>query len=290
MKFALDEQQRDFAASVDAALSAADVPAAVRAWGQGDTAPGRKIWSTLADSSASPRSRCRRSSTVSRRTRRIWWSRSSGWAGGAFPVRSPNRLRWRPSCSAAETNGPNGRRHWRPVSWSPRWHCRPQSPRRGRRLRRVDAAGPGRLAAEATAAGTRTSRSTRREGCSTSTPPAPPNPPTWPGHSSSGCWRRPRSWSGGQAMLDMSVEYAKQRSQFGRIIGSYQAIKHKLADVHIAVELARPLVYGRRSRWPTPCRTPHGCQRRQGGGVGCRAAGGPLVAADARCHRIHLRA
>ena len=48
----------------------------------------------------------------------------------------------------------------------------------------------------------------------------------------------------GQAMLDMSVEYAKQRSQFGRPIGSYQAIKHKLADVHIALELARPLVFG----------------------------------------------
>ena len=48
----------------------------------------------------------------------------------------------------------------------------------------------------------------------------------------------------GQAMLDMSVEYAKQRNQFGRAIGTYQAIKHKLADVHIAVELARPLVYG----------------------------------------------
>ncbi|MEX3657484.1 acyl-CoA dehydrogenase family protein, partial [Mycolicibacterium fortuitum] len=48
----------------------------------------------------------------------------------------------------------------------------------------------------------------------------------------------------GQAMLDQSVEYAKQRAQFGRIIGSYQAIKHKLADVLIAVELARPLVYG----------------------------------------------
>jgi hypothetical protein len=48
----------------------------------------------------------------------------------------------------------------------------------------------------------------------------------------------------GQALLDASVEYAKQRSQFGRVIGSYQAIKHKLADVHIAVELARPLVYG----------------------------------------------
>jgi hypothetical protein len=45
-------------------------------------------------------------------------------------------------------------------------------------------------------------------------------------------------------MLDVSVDYAKQRSQFGRVIGSYQAIKHKLADVHIALELARPLVYG----------------------------------------------
>ena len=41
-----------------------------------------------------------------------------------------------------------------------------------------------------------------------------------------------------------AVEYAKQRTQFGRAIGLYQSIKHKLADVHIALELARPLVYG----------------------------------------------
>jgi alkylation response protein AidB-like acyl-CoA dehydrogenase len=47
----------------------------------------------------------------------------------------------------------------------------------------------------------------------------------------------------GQALLDAAVDYAKQRTQFGRVIGSYQAIKHKLADVHIALELARPLVY-----------------------------------------------
>lgn len=47
-----------------------------------------------------------------------------------------------------------------------------------------------------------------------------------------------------EALLSAAVDYAKQRTQFGRVIGSYQAIKHKLADVHIAVELARPLVYG----------------------------------------------
>ena len=49
MKFDLDEQQRDFAASIDAALGAADLPAAVRAWAAGDTAPGRKVWAQLAD-------------------------------------------------------------------------------------------------------------------------------------------------------------------------------------------------------------------------------------------------
>ncbi len=47
-----------------------------------------------------------------------------------------------------------------------------------------------------------------------------------------------------EAVRDATVDYAKQRTQFGRVIGSYQAIKHKLADVHIAIELARPLLYG----------------------------------------------
>jgi alkylation response protein AidB-like acyl-CoA dehydrogenase len=36
----------------------------------------------------------------------------------------------------------------------------------------------------------------------------------------------------------------KQRKQFGREIGSYQAIKHQLADVRIALDFARPLVLG----------------------------------------------
>ncbi len=49
MRFDLDEQQRDFAASIDAALAAADLPGAVRAWADGDTGPGRKVWARLAD-------------------------------------------------------------------------------------------------------------------------------------------------------------------------------------------------------------------------------------------------
>lgn len=49
MRFDLDPQQRDFAASIDAALAAADVAGAVRAWASGDLGPGRKVWARLAD-------------------------------------------------------------------------------------------------------------------------------------------------------------------------------------------------------------------------------------------------
>jgi alkylation response protein AidB-like acyl-CoA dehydrogenase len=46
-----------------------------------------------------------------------------------------------------------------------------------------------------------------------------------------------------QAALDMATGYAKERYAFGRPIGSFQAIKHKLADIYIAVELARSNAY-----------------------------------------------
>jgi alkylation response protein AidB-like acyl-CoA dehydrogenase len=42
-----------------------------------------------------------------------------------------------------------------------------------------------------------------------------------------------------EAALEMARQYALQRVAFGRVIGSFQAIKHKLADVYIANELAR---------------------------------------------------
>ncbi len=48
----------------------------------------------------------------------------------------------------------------------------------------------------------------------------------------------------GERVLADSVAYVKQRKQFGREIGSYQAIKHQLADVRIALDFARPLVFG----------------------------------------------
>ncbi|HEY3942179.1 MAG TPA: acyl-CoA dehydrogenase family protein [Acidimicrobiales bacterium] len=48
---------------------------------------------------------------------------------------------------------------------------------------------------------------------------------------------------GAQHVLDMSVEYAKTRIQFGRPIGSFQAIKHKCADMLLEVESAKSAAY-----------------------------------------------
>lgn len=45
-----------------------------------------------------------------------------------------------------------------------------------------------------------------------------------------------------RACLEMSVDYAKTRTQFGRAIGSFQAIKHRLTDVLVSVELAEAAV------------------------------------------------
>lgn len=46
-----------------------------------------------------------------------------------------------------------------------------------------------------------------------------------------------------QRMLDLSVDYAAQRKQFGKPIGAFQAVKHHLADVVTKIEFAKPVLY-----------------------------------------------
>ncbi|MEY2398472.1 MAG: hypothetical protein QOJ00_1646 [Actinomycetota bacterium] len=50
-----------------------------------------------------------------------------------------------------------------------------------------------------------------------------------------------------QTMLDMTVAYVTERKQFGVAIGSFQAVKHHLADARLALEFARPAVL--RAAW-----------------------------------------
>ena len=52
-------------------------------------------------------------------------------------------------------------------------------------------------------------------------------------------------------LVTMAALYAQERSQFGKPIGSFQAVKHQLADALVRVEFARPVVY--RAAWSLEC-------------------------------------
>jgi alkylation response protein AidB-like acyl-CoA dehydrogenase len=53
----------------------------------------------------------------------------------------------------------------------------------------------------------------------------------------------------GQRMLDMTVDYVRERHQFGVPVGSFQAVKHQLADALKELAFARPAVW--RAAWTT---------------------------------------
>jgi alkylation response protein AidB-like acyl-CoA dehydrogenase len=240
MDFALDEQQRDFAASIDAALGAADLPAAVRAWSAGDVAPGRKVWEQLANLGVT-------ALTVPEKFDGIE-------ADPVDLVVALERLgRWCVPGPVAESIAVA------PVLLASDDRCAglasgeliatvampPQVPR----AVDADTAGLVLLAGE---------HGVTEGGAGECHESVDPSRRLFDVTATGDAWQADvmRAYDFGalataaqlvgaaEALLAASVDYAKQRSQFGRIIGSYQAIKHKLADVHIAIELARPLVYG----------------------------------------------
>ena len=51
-----------------------------------------------------------------------------------------------------------------------------------------------------------------------------------------------------ERMVRIAVDYASTRQQFGKAIGSYQALKHHMADVQVQLEYARPVVYAAAAR------------------------------------------
>ncbi len=113
--------------------------------------------------------------------------------------------------------------------------------------------------------------------------PAAPNPlrampprQRWPsGCSTAARSTAPRSaWGLPSACSSISVDYAKQRQQFGKAIGSYQAIKHHLATVAVKLEFCtRRGVCGRRTRRRPGCALAGGRLAREARRGGRRRAG-----------------
>lgn len=226
MRFQLTDDQRDFAASLDSLLSGADTAATARAWADGDTGPGLKLWGRLAEAGvtmlaaeATPVEVVVAFEALGRHAVPGPWVESAAYAPLALAadtsetittVAAPPHVPYALDADIADrvlvaVDGtlhdatPGDAQH--SVDRTRRLYA--VTP--GDRVEAADLEGAFDLAVLATSA---------------------------------------QLLGLGERILDDSVTYVKQRRQFGREIGSYQAIKHALADVRIALDFARPLVYG----------------------------------------------
>jgi alkylation response protein AidB-like acyl-CoA dehydrogenase len=243
MEFALDDQQRDFAASIDAALAAADLPGAVRAWSGGDVAPGRKVWEQLANLGVTALMVPEKFDGIDAHPVDlvVALERLGSWC---VPGPVTESIAVAPVLLASDDRCAGLASGELIVTVA----MPPQVPRA------VDADTAGLVLL----AGEKVSAAEVVEGRTQVHESVDPSRRLYDVTATGKGWQADvrRAYEFGAlataaqlvgaaaAMLDAAVDYAKQRTQFGRVIGSYQAIKHKLADVHIAIELARPLVYG----------------------------------------------
>lgn len=240
MKFDLDEQQRDFASSIDQALGAADVPAAVRAWSAGDTGPGRKVWSTVADLGVTALMVPEEYDGIGAHpVDLVVAAERLGYFGVPGPVTESIAVAPILLESDERAGGLASGELIATVAFAPHVPRAVDADTAGLIL----VAGDGEVR-DGTAGDAHESVDPARRVFEVSATGDARRADTARAFEYGVLATAAQLVGAGQAMLDMSVEYAKQRTQFGRLIGSYQAIKHKLADVHIAVELARPLVYG----------------------------------------------
>ncbi|CAB4725081.1 unannotated protein [freshwater metagenome] len=223
MRFELDEDQRDFASALESLLAGAGTVAAARAWAEGDHAPGLGLWKRLADLGVTSLATDASSVEVAIAFEAIGrhvvpgpWIESAaflpvllgreveGVATAVVPPHVPLAL----DADIADQVY---------VGAAPTTQVGAMrgSVDRTRRLFEVDGAdldqGTPRL---------REAFDLAVLACSA------------------------ELLGAGERVLADSVTYVKQRTQFGRPIGSYQAIKHALADVRIALDFARPLVLG----------------------------------------------
>ncbi|MFD4942702.1 acyl-CoA dehydrogenase family protein [Streptomyces sp. NPDC058239] len=252
MRFLLDDEQREFARSLDAMLTASDTPAAVRAWAAGNHGPGRALWARLAQAGV------------------FALAIPETYEGvGPLPVELAVAFtelgRHAVPGPVVETvaagvllGGVGGAAA---KEWLPRLASGAASA-----TLRMDGYGPYALDADAVDAvfavtGDELRLAPGPGALSVSSDPArrlwrpgPGGELLASGPRVAQAAGRAARWAAfataaqalgtGEALLRATVAYVKQRTQFGTAIGSFQAVKHRLADTLIGLEFARPLLYG----------------------------------------------
>ncbi|GHH53767.1 alkylation response protein AidB-like acyl-CoA dehydrogenase [Streptomyces umbrinus] len=263
MRFLLDDEQRAFAHSLDALLTAADTPSVVRSWSAGDHTAGRALWSRIADAGvfalAVPEAyEGVGPLPVELAVAFVELGRHAVPGPLVETVAAPALLtepglakRFLPGLASGETiatvalngsyalDGDAATLHLAVEGGEDgedgkgggelrlaQWHGQEHGPVRtsmdpARRLTRLQEDGGELLAAgpQVTAAAAHSL--------------------TWARLATAA-----QALGVGLTLLDRTVAYVKQRSQFGVPIGSFQAVKHRLADAKVALEFARPLLFG----------------------------------------------
>ncbi|HEX9032993.1 MAG TPA: acyl-CoA dehydrogenase family protein [Streptosporangiaceae bacterium] len=260
MRFALTDEQRQFGAAVHDLLSDADVPGAARAWAAGDHAPGVAIWRALAKSGVTG----------------LAVPESCGGLGahpvdlvvaceelGRHPVPGPvaESIAAVPALLAAlpasKTEGQI--REWLTgladgdligsIALPPAVPYALDGDMAGLVLHADLDQDEAAMTIRQAAAGVRYESADRARRLVR----AEPGQPVATGPAAAAAARRTVSYGtlasaalllgAGRGMLEATTRHAKTREQFGRPIGSFQAVKHALADVLIGLEFARPLLY-----------------------------------------------
>ncbi|MFD7668663.1 acyl-CoA dehydrogenase family protein [Streptomyces sp. NPDC059788] len=254
MRFLLDEEQAEFGRTLGRMLAAADTPAAVRAWGAGDRDPGHAVWRRLAEAGVFG----------------LAVPEKYGGAGflpvelvaafvelGRYAVPGPvvetvaaavllDRLgdaapagTWLPAIAAGDAV----------VSYAD-LTCGPYALDAasadatflisGGTLRRAEGNGPVQPSVDPAR---RLVRCEESGGAVLASGPAVRAAAAYAGDTAR-LLTAAQALGVGRRLLDDTVAYVKQRTQFGVAVGSFQAVKHRLADVLLGLEFAEPLVYG----------------------------------------------
>ncbi|SEB68991.1 acyl-CoA dehydrogenase family protein [Streptomyces sp. TLI_105] len=251
MRFLLDDEQREFARSLDGMLTAADTPAAVRAWAAGDTTPGRALWSRLAEAGVLALAVPERHDGLGPLPLELALAFTEL---GRHAVPGP-LVETVAAATLLDTLGDDAAPALLPQIASGKAVVSLCLPAVG---------GPYALDADAADAVLVVEGDTVRL-AETAGPVQPSADPArrlarplggtvlarGPAVAAAAAHAAEvaalataaQSLGLGRALLDRTVEYVKQRTQFGVAIGSFQAVKHRLADTLIALEFAQPLLH-----------------------------------------------
>ena len=240
MRFTTTSEQSAFADALEKMLTASDPVAVARSWAEGDTAPGLALWQRLADQGvnalmvpeaaggmgASAVELTLAFEALGRHAVPGPWVESAAFLPGLLD--DPSLLEQLAAGTVATVAAPP----WTPYALD------------GEAASLCFVLDGTRLS-EATVTGRATSVDLTRR-LAVVAPGAPLDLVTTPGPAFdlATLATAAQLLGAGERLLADSVTYVKQRKQFGREIGSYQAIKHQLADVRIALDFARPLIQG----------------------------------------------